>query len=193
MANNWFQQLISPYSRQLTRQDVNRPMWITIGVNVPATWETEVKPWFVAEYEVPILPASGAIAGNRGQIITYGLPRSLDPMWEVHLHDYDAALRDQLLIFSASRTELRIWAWGIFVAVGCIARIGLQMPMDTTLTLTFALKGLRYIKGSAYNKDVVDFDTSTPVHLLDMPFALSAGAITTYNTYTILYGTEILP
>lgn len=193
MANNWFQRLISPYERQLQRQDSSRTMQITIGTNVPATWESSDKLWFVSEWMLPLLPTSGAISGNRGQIISFGMPLSIDPMWKINIHDYDVSLRDQLSTLAEARTSLRIWAWAQFVAVGVVADVGTQMPLDKVLGVTFALSGLRRIKASAYNKDVVDFDLSTPIHLLDMPFALTAGAVTTYQNNTTLYGTEILP
>jgi len=193
MANNWFQQIISPYSRQLQQQEAPRSMQVVVGTNVAATWETEDQPWFIAEYQLPILPMSGGVVGSRGQNISFGLPLSVDPAWEVNIHDYDAALRDQLFTLASARTELRIWAWGVFIAVGKIANVRIQMPLAATLNVVFALDGLRYIKAAAYNKDVTDFDTSTPIHLLDMPFSTSVGATATFVANTTLFGTEILP
>jgi hypothetical protein len=193
MANNWFQNIISDYSRQLQRQECSRAMQISIGSNTPATWETEDQIWFIAEYKIPILPATGGMIGNHGQNILYGLPLSVEPAWEVIIHDYDVSTRAQLIELAAARTQLRFWAWGVFVAVGYIANVVIQSPLDRTLTITFALQGLRLLKASAYNQDVVDFDTSTPIHMLDIPFALSAAAVTTYQANSILYGTEFLP
>jgi hypothetical protein len=193
MANNWFQKMISPYARQLQRQDSPRAMQISLGTNVPATWDSEDKLWFIAEYKVPILPASGGVIGNHGQNIVYGLPLSVEPTWEVIMHDYDIDVRQRLLEYAAARTKMRFWAWGVFVAVGYVANVVIQMPLDNTLAVSFVIEGCRLLKASAHNQDVVDFDTSTPIHMVDMPFALSAAAVTTYQTHSILYGTEILP
>lgn len=193
MTNNWYQNVISDYERQLGRSDVSRAMQITIGTNLAATWETEDQVWMVAEYKMPILAASGATIGNRGQIITYGLPLTLEPSWEVIVHDYDVALRAQLNEYAAARTQLRIWVWGVLVAVGYVASVVTQMPMDRAMNVTFILSGLRMYKASAHDQDVTDFDLSSPIHMLDMPFAIDAASLTTYQTHSILYGTEFMP
>jgi hypothetical protein len=193
MANNWFQNIISDYSRQLQQSDASRAMQVCIGTNVAATWESEDQPWFIAEWALPLLPTSGGVIGNRGQNISFGLPLSVDPNWEVVIHDYDVALRATLLELSAARTQLRIWAFGQFIAVATVSNVRFQMPLEKSLNVNFSLVGCRVYKADAYNKDATDFDTSTPIHMLNIPFSTSAAALATFQANTILYGSEILP
>jgi hypothetical protein len=192
MANNWFQDIISDYRRQLLPGELPKTMQITLWEDSDATWEAADKPWFIAEYELPLMPASGGVSGNRGQMITYGLPLEVAPTWQITLHDYDAELRDVLLTYSANRTVLRFWAWGVFVAVGRISMVQIQSPLDKVLPVTICLSGLRYLKASAHNQTVTDFDLSSTIHMLDMPFALDASSISTYQANSILYGTEMM-
>jgi hypothetical protein len=188
----WFQDLISDYKRQLERTDAPRSMQVTLGPNDITTWEAYDKPWFVAEYRVPILPTSGGVVGSRGQNITYGLPLSVEPVFEMVIHDYDAELRDKLIILAAARTELRIWAWGIFIATGMLAQVDLPSMFDSTLKVSFTLSGLRYFTASAHDKFVTDYDLSSDIHILDMPFSADPTSDTIFNACTILYGNEVI-
>jgi hypothetical protein len=193
MAAEWFQGLISDYERQITNPlEVPRPMQIVIGPDDKTTWEAADKLWFVSEYKLPLTPTRGKITGCRGQSISYGLPAALEDEWAVNIHDYDVELRDQLVTYAHGNTALRIWGWGIFVASGYVADVPIQMPLDTVLPVKFVLTGLRYIKASAHDQVVTDFDLSSQVSLLQMPFALDVASYAVYALHTLLYGTEIM-
>lgn len=193
MANNWFQDIISDYERQILPGAAPRTMQITLAADSVSTWEAADKPYFICEWELPVMPSVGMVSGNKGQSIVYGLPLRVAPNWEVIVHDYDVALRDVLMGYAGARTKLRFWAWGVFVAVGYIAQCQIQSPLGRTLTLNIVLQGLRYIQASAEDQIVDDFDLSSPIHMLDIPYATTAASETIYKAHTILYGTEILP
>jgi hypothetical protein len=188
----WFQGIISDYSRQIDQGEIPRSMQIVIGPDDKTTWEAATKQWFIAEYRLPILPTRGKVIGNRGQSISYGLPAAVDVEWPVTIHDYDVELRDELLTYAHANTALRIWGWGVFVASGYIADVPIMMPLAATLDIKLVISGLRYFKASAYNKTVTDFDLSSSVHILQMPFTMDVGSYATYASNTLLYGNEVM-
>ena len=114
---------------------------------------------------------------------------------ELRVLDYDLVLEERLRTFMEARTQLRLMAWGQWLGVGRIAKVPISRPWSHELVITQALTGVRVFKSSvsACETPVKDFDGTTPIHILNIPFAITTPDETTFKTYTWLHGTELLP
>ena len=204
---DWRTQALTPYVRQLT-ESTPHGLAVEFGPNVPDTdiIHPHTAGTFPAEsirlpayHTLQVQPTSGAEIGTTGEILAYDLPLTMRPYFDIRFYDWDQDTLDKILAWMVARTELRIWAWGLWIAVGKIANVPIARPATAELVVTFALSGLRLLEAGSGDYDclVNDYDGAgigyIQIPMLNIPFAIEPADITIFGANSNLFGTEILP
>jgi len=145
----------------------------------------------------PLLPTVGVMPGARGETLSWERPAMLKPELELKVEDWDTAVRDQLCEWLGARQRLRFWLACEFAAVGYIAGLPIDRPLEKELVLSVVLTGMRRYKANAEDSPATvlhySYTDAQPrsCNVLETPFVVGVSDITEWSRRTILHGQEI--
>lgn len=193
MTLDWRQQLLTPYERQV--DDIPPARRLCIGPNDPDNWTAGEASFDVlammARFAYPLGSPAGQVLGASGKFIEYEKPLLLQSEFNASLTDWTMADYDRLEEWRVTGEKLRLWSWGMWVAVGTIRKIVDERPYPATLAVTFSLLGLRKYLASAIDVTVT-LVNGRHGPLVDTPFNMTAPDGTAWVLNTALHGNEIM-
>jgi hypothetical protein len=168
MTQNFRQNILSDYERQLTHFDVPEPGWLFLGSNSASAWQNVGTGYydvvsFLADWENPVPPGVGVMTGAMGESIVHELPLTCRKQFIVKCKDYDEELFDQLKEWHAERTELRLYAYAEWFMECYLTGYTMVRPRQEDLLLTFTPFSLYVFKPSITAALLCDFTDGHPI------------------------------
>lgn len=159
MSIDWRQRNITPYTRQLKPAEIPPGLRFCVGPN-------DIDKWLITDpaFDVETFPAyhnALELSGGIGMYLSagatnveYDLPLVATKRLELKISDYDQALIDTFIRWKSERTDMRVFKWGVFVAVGRVAIVPIEAPYGREFSVTLFLRGLRMFKPGSSSTQV---------------------------------------